>query len=136
VESIWSAFVSGQLLSVTGIRANQDFRHASGGNAFRPPLLAHPAKARKIFLKSSESFLGGSARHTGRYIAIAGPRAHAFAHIFRTAGLPVHQPQPKSLRLALFKRSTSQAIGVCIMALLSQSRAAYRNSERRDDCNS
>jgi hypothetical protein len=29
-------------------------------------------------------------RLTGRYIAIAGPRAHAFAHIFRTAGLPVH----------------------------------------------
>jgi hypothetical protein len=45
----------------------------------------------------------------------------------------VHQPQPKSLRLALFKRSTSQAIGVSLMALLSQSRAAYRNNERRDD---
>jgi hypothetical protein len=52
------------------------------------------------------------------------------------AGLSVRHPQRKSLRLALLKRSSSRAIGVPLLALLSQSRAARRNSERRDDCNS
>src|SRR5215475_8692993 len=52
------------------------------------------------------------------------------------AGLSVRHPQRKSLRLALLKRSNNRAIGGSLLALLSQSRAACRNSERRDDCNS
>jgi hypothetical protein len=52
------------------------------------------------------------------------------------AGLSVRQPQRKSLRLALLKRSNNRGIGGSLLALLSQSRAAYRNSERRSDCNS
>jgi hypothetical protein len=78
----------------------------------------------------------GSARILSRYIGIAGPRPHAFAHIFRVAGLSVRHAQRKSLRLALPKRSNNRAIGGSLMAHLSQSLAAYRNSERRDDCNS
>jgi hypothetical protein len=49
------------------------------------------------------------------------------------ACLPVRHPQRLSLRLALLKSSNKRAKGG---SLLSKSWAAYRNSERRDDCNS
>jgi hypothetical protein len=51
------------------------------------------------------------------------------------AGLSAWHHQRESLRLTLLKGSNNRAISGS-MALLSQSRAAYRNSERRDDCNS
>jgi hypothetical protein len=52
------------------------------------------------------------------------------------AGLSVRHPHSNSLRLALLKGSNQRPIGGSLLALLSQSRAAYRNRERRDDCNS